>query len=362
MLLFLVVGCGNDPDPASGLPAGGFISTTGVALGEVAECLVAFEGSKAAEVGAAWKGLAAACPGEVYGEGAEAWTSLGCAAPPAAVLAFRGDASVAFGRPRDDLGVVRGQVRSEGGGLRADVWVPLPAELGATGLAVPGESAAGPAVLSDADAVLHARMRPRDGIDVGSLVESGTQADTLFGLKGALLSRAVLTGDWEFAAYPPLPGGEVPQLALAVGVRPDAGKLAVEAFADGLRQRWSVQRQATSVAGHAGECLGGLRIMPQFEPCYVLTPTHLVAGWNLAAVESALAGVGDWPGIAAGAGGVASVDLDAMSRADGIFAANRPPESTLPPLRYPLRRLVIAARPEGRELRIEAQSTGRCGP
>lgn len=361
MLLLLSLGCWPTVDPLAALPPGGFVSTTGPALAELSACLAPFAGSRVAEVGADWAALAATCPGEVYGQGPGALMDLRCRAAPEAVRAFRGEAVLAYAAPRLDIGLPRGHLEREGPGLRLTARLPLPDDLGALALAVPGAETAGPPVLADHDAVVHARLRPSGGIDVSALVESGTQADTLFGLKGALLSRAVLTGDWEFAAYPPVEGGEVPQLALAVGLRPDAGRVAVAAFADGLREKWSVQRQSATVGGHAGECLAGLRIMPQFEPCYVVTSTHLVAGWNQRAVESALAG-GDWPGIDTTSGGVASVDFRAMRKADAGFAASRPPESTLPPLDYPLDRVTASARPVDDELEVVLRSARGCQP
>ncbi len=359
MFSALLLACRTEPAPGADLPQAGFLSSTGAALGELAACLERFPGSEAAAFGAEWRDLARSCPGEVMATGADPWGRLQCAAAPEAVRRFRGDAALAFGWPGDAGLVGRGRLWGGAAPLRAEAWLVSP-PTGATALLVPGDAPAGPSVLADDGAVLHLRARPAGGIDVSALVEAGSQADDLFGLRGALMSRAVLAGDWELAVYPPAPGGELPVLALGVGVRQPAAGPAIEAFVAGVAEKWSVQRVASEVEGHAGECLGGLRILPQLEPCYARTPDHLVVAWNRAALARALS-----PAASRLAGEhaiVATVDFDAMAEADVVLAAVRPPGSVLPPLLYPLRRVELHAAPEGDEVKVSARTVSGCGP
>ncbi|MBM4367198.1 MAG: hypothetical protein FJ090_06090 [Deltaproteobacteria bacterium] len=357
---FFLLACLADPRPGADLPQEGFISATGAALGEMAGCLERFAGSEAAEVAIAWRGLAVSCPGEIFGAGPDAWRNLRCVSPPDPVRVFRGGAALAFGWGDAGRLVGRGTLWGGAAPVRAEAWLSFQSGSAVGALAVPGAEPAGPSVLADEGAILHVRARPADGIDVSGLVESGSQADSLFGLKGALLSRAVLAGDWELAAYPPEPGGELPVLALAVGVREPAAGPAIEAFVAGVAEKWSVQRSVTSVEGVAGECLAGLRILPQLEPCYARTRDQLVVAWNRDALGRALA-----PGAARLAGEtalVATIDFDAMAEADAVVAASRPPGSVLPPLSYPLRRVEVQAEPEGDELKLTARSLAGCSP
>ncbi len=359
MIAILLMACADRDDPVAALPREGFISADSATVANLSACLAAFTGSEAASLGASWRSLAAECPAELSGGGSAAWRELACVASSPAVRDFRGDAGLAFGWSADGELAGRGRLWSNESGLRAEALAKI-APLGAVGrLFVPGDEPAGRSRLVHDGAVLHARARPAGGIDVSALVEAGSQADTLFGLKGALLSRAVLAGDWELVAYGPAAGGELPLPVLALGLNQPAGAAAVESFAVAMAEKWNVERRRQRIGVREGECLAGLRVLPQLEPCFVATEEALVVGWNADAVARALGGGATRDG--GEAGGWATIDFASMAEADDVFAASRPPESTLPAFAYPLRRVEFEVRRVDAEVRIDARSAVGCG-
>ena len=360
LLLLLFVGC-PAPDPTAGLPSAGFLSLTSAAAKELSACLARFPESPAAAAGERLTAAAEACPGELYGEGERAWEALRCSAPPQAVAALRQDRDLAMGSPRSAAGIAHAEATVRPDAVNLDATLPLPDEAGPLGLLLPGGDPAGPAVLSGQGAVLHARARPAGGIDLGAFVSAGSHADSLFDLKAELLSATVLSGWWELALYPPGAGGELPWPVLAVGVRAATADAAVDAFVEEVRAKWGVQRQATTIAGAPGECLGGLKIMPGFEPCYARREDTLAIGWNAEALAGALAGPPADLGLAGASG--ARLDFGAMKAADALLASGKPADTLYPPLDYPLGTVTIRLLPpEGGALRLRATSTAGCGP
>lgn len=355
--LFLLSGCGKT-DPTTNLPSDGFFSSTGTALSEWANCLAGFPGSPAQSTAAAWTTLAQDCPGEVYGTGVNAALELACAPAPAEVIALRGPAQIAFAAPRGETGMMTGSMSREGGGTTTTIFVPIPRGGGPFALVEPNSTGPGANVMTNEKAVLHARFRTANGIDIAGLVPEGTQGDKLFNLKSALLSRTVLAGTWEFAAYVAPPGQLVPQSALAVGVRAATAGPAIESFVANLRTQWQVQGSPVELGDWRGECIGGMKILPGLEPCWVLRGENLAIGWNQAALEHALLGptapldLGDQSG--------AVVDFDQMAMADLVFAGNIEPGRAYPAIEYPLGRVGITTRVEGPNLVLTARSTRGC--
>ena len=175
----------------------------------------------------------------------------------------------------------------------ADVELLLPRGTahGAGTLLVPGPDSPGPAQLTGTDALVHVRLRPRDGIDLTALVAGDPRAQQLFRLKSRFLASTIFDGTWEAAIYLPTPGEAAPPLALALGFRSRTAAIAaMEELIETLRSTWPVARTEFSANGAPGTCLPNLRIMPDLAPCYVATDRALVIGWNGASVERALAG------------------------------------------------------------------------
>lgn len=349
------------PDPTAALPDEGFFASTGTALGQAAECLSGFPASPAAKAAERWRELALSCPGEVYGTGPLAALEVRCQAAPAEVLALRQGKAAAFGAPRTAAGVVHGTLSAPTTtGWQAEIRVPLPDELGPLSLVIPAAEGPGPNVLSNAKAVVHARIRPESGIDIASLVPADTQADNLFNLKSALLSRAVLSGTWELAIYPAPKGQIMPQVALSVGVHAAAAGPALDTFATQLREKWNVQRVPTSVGAWQGECIRGMRILPGLEPCWLMDDQSLVIGWNQTALEQGVGGA-PTPLDLGGRSGMA-LDFAAMAMADALLAAEVQPVAQFAPIRYPGTGITLSAAREGNELVALLESDQPCEP
>lgn len=250
--------------------------------------------------------------------------SLACASPgaePSAVVQARGDADWLLVAPlsAEQRLVVRGAGTPDGSLELTLAFDPLDEE-GLAGLLLPDGRAPGPAVLARDDALVHARVRPRAGLDVARFVADSGQGDRLFRLKSGLFSDAVLAGVWEIAVYMPEAGAPLPPLAVALDVRSERiAREAVERFIAELSALWPVHRTAVRFAAGEGACLFDLRILPGFAPCYALRSGALVLGWNPPSLERALAG-------SAGPGGASrlTVRLDRLPEADRRLAAAIP--------------------------------------
>jgi len=219
---------------------------------------------------------------------------LQCVGEDTRLAAFdrvRGDRDLALDWPLENGELVRlrlGFDSFEDADL--ELLVPPGAARGAAALLVPGPTPPGPAQLAGTDALLHARMRPRDGIDLAALISSGGPAQHLFRLKSRIFADAVLDGTWEAAMYLPAPDDAAPPLALALGFhRRESAVAAMEELIEAIRTTWPVTRTEFSVDGAPGACLPDLRIMPGLAPCYVATDRALVVGWNSTSIERSLA-------------------------------------------------------------------------
>lgn len=240
----------------------------------------------------------------------------------------RGDRDLALDWPLEDGERIRVRLGLDARD-DADIELVLPhgAARGATALLVPGSSPPGPAQLTGTGALVHARVRPRAGLDLASLVARDGQAQRLFRLRSRIFAGAVLDGTWEAAAYVPEPGEPAPPVALALGFHlRDGAVAAMEELIEEIRSTWPVDRVAFSVGGAHGACLPDLRIMPGLAPCYVATDRALVLGWNAASIERALAGGASGLGRT---GGVL-VDLARFSEADANLAGGSAESGKVP--------------------------------
>jgi hypothetical protein len=208
----------------------------------------------------------------------------------AALRSLRGESDIVFVLPVGSQGRLAGTVSvDEAGSLDiAAEFLELPAG-GLARLMLPDLGTSGRRHLSDAAALVSGRFRPEGGLDLASLVPSGSQGDQMFRLKSAIFQGAALSGAWEFALYPPAKGKSMPLLALSADVRFRGAALAgMRQFVADLEATWPIYHRSVRFGIYTGACFDDLRIMPEFAPCYADTPEAMIVGWNPEAVRLAL--------------------------------------------------------------------------
>jgi hypothetical protein len=253
---------------------------------------------------------------------------------PSVLDAERGPRDLAFASPGEGGGHLVGvaDVGSDGG-LDLELRLPSGSFRDVRALLLPGDQPPGPDLLSGSERLLHARVRPEDGIDLAALVPEDSQGALLFRLKSELFAGAALDGTWEAAFYLPEPGASMPRVAAALGFSRRALAIAaMDGFIDELRSTWPVRRSFFSLGPVEGACLLDLRILPEFAPCYVATDRALVVGWNPASLRKGLDGA---PGDSGG-GSRISAELARFAEADARLAEA---DADAPAARFPWRRL-----------------------
>jgi hypothetical protein len=297
-LLWLSLGCA--PPERAELPEGPLIAGDARAL---LQLLDALEGLEATPIAREARRARAAVQGCDQFLASSAGNALGFAEPacrdgrlPPELEALRGDAALAFVLPfgsREGAEPARlaGRVHVRPDGeLRVEARLDGVPEAGGLGLLLPDEAPAGAPRLSSHDALVQARVRPRGGLDLSSLISSGSQADQMFRLKSQLFVGAALGDAWELAIYMPRSGATLPPMVVALDVaRASLAKQGVAAFVRELEATWPLRaRAATWPSGAVGQCFDELRIMPEFAPCHASVEGALIFGWNYASVEQAI--------------------------------------------------------------------------
>ena len=146
----------------------------------------------------------------------------------------------------------------------------------------------------------------------------------MFALKGRLLEDALLRGTVELAFLPPGREDDVP---LPIGALHHRGAApltaALEEALEQLEATWPIERTphafvAADGTQHEGGCFEDLPLLPGLAPCWVVTDTALVVGWQAEALDRALgpAGVATAPDAAASPASALSVDLARIARDD----------------------------------------------
>jgi hypothetical protein len=351
------------------------------ALARLLARLQRLEGTRLARQAAALAGALPDCEWlegrEEEGRPADVWSHLSCRPADSALAGLdreRGDRDLAFSLPANGGARTLGTLAIDArGDVDVEVLLPRSAFAGTWALTLPGAEPPGPTLLSHADELVHARLRPEGGLDIASLVPESSQADRMFRLKSELFAGAVLDGTWEVAIYLPEPGRPMPRSALAVGFslkRPAVA--AMERFVDDLQAAWPVRRSDFAVGAAKGACLLDLNLLPDLAPCYVATEGALVVGWNPASVSKALAKSAE---MGAGSGaldpqGGLTVELERFPEADARFARLAdarfaqlaPPEAPQSPAgAYPWRRLTADGVREGETVRLRVRLAGQAG-
>jgi len=372
-LALAAAGCSDRPHPSRDWPAGTLVVARTEALGRLLARLQRLEGTRIAHRAAALAKTLPDCEWvegrEEHGPAADVWSRLACRPAEGGLAGLdreRGDRDIAFALPANGGARSVGTLAiAENGDVDAELLLPRSAFASARALMLPGAEPPGPALLSHADELVHARLRPEGGLDIAALVPASGQADRMFRLKSELFAGAVLDGTWEVAVYLPEPGHPMPRSALAVGFALKGPAVAaIERFASDLQAVWPVRRSDFAVAAAKGACLLDLNILPDLAPCYVATEKALVIGWNPSSLRKALAADENR---APGAGerhpnGGISVDLGLFPEADARFAQLVLPDASPPPAGgYPWRSLTADGVREGDAVRVRVQLEGGAG-
>ena len=284
------------------------------------------------------------------------WTGLGCATESPDLVALeqaRNASDLALSVPIAGDHWLATLSISPRGDIEIELRLPRAAGDGLASFALPGEKAAGAVELSESETLFHARVRPRGGLDLASLVPSDSQGARLFRLKSELFAGVALDGVWEAAIYLPEEGDPMPRTALALNFSHRAAAIeAMEKFIDDLQESWPVARSFFRLGEAEGACLLDLAIMPDLAPCYVATERALIVGWNPASLRKALDGHGDEPdGLGESSGAI--IYLDRFDKADRILSSalsiERSPHSTP----YPWKRITAKGAPDPSGFRLQ---------
>jgi hypothetical protein len=218
-------------------------------------------------------------------------------------------------------------------------------------------------VLSRASSWLYARGRPQGGLRLTRFLPPESQADRLFALRGRLLEGALLSGTWELALLPPIEGGEVPLAVAALHHRAEAALLpALSEALDQLEATWPIRRTSRRFGladgtNAEGGCFFDLPILPELEPCWVVTPRALVIGYHGDAIEATIGPppVSAAPDLTASTPGTRlELQLDRIERSD----RRRQAQTGKVTLGALFSRIDLQIRPEGpRRVRLSAQLT-----
>ena len=372
-LMLAIGGCGEHRSLGGDWPEGTLVVARTEALARLLARLQRLEGSRLARRAAALAGALPDCEWvegqELEGRPADVWSHLTCRPADSALAGLdreRGDRDLAFALPANGGARTLGTLAiADDGDVDIEVLLPRSAFAGTWALTLPGAEPPGTTLLSHADELVHARLRPEGGLDIASLVPESSQADRMFRLKSELFAGAVLDGTWEVAIYLPEPGHPMPRSALAVGFSLKSPAIAaMERFIDDLQAAWPVRRSDFAVGAAEGACLLDLTLLPDLAPCYVATEGALVVGWNPASVRKALAKsarMGAGSGVLHPQGGL-TVDLDRFPDADARFAQLASPDALPTPAGvYPWRRLTADGVREGDAVRVRVQLAGEAG-
>lgn len=253
---------------------------------------------------------------------------------PLALADQLGNADVAFALPIGDSGRLVGGLRIDAeGGARVEAMLTQAPSEGIASLLIPSEKPTGPANLSARDALLHARFRPLGGLDLSRLVPEASQADQLFRLRSKLFASTALVGSWEIAMYRPLEGQRVPPIAIAAAIAaPTAARVGLDQFIGEIEETWQVHSVVRKFSDANGRCFFDLRILPNFEPCFVLSDNSLTIGWNPSAIHAALA---QSDGIAPDPINGFVIYLDRLAEADEQLRRTFTPNAPAPIRRFP---------------------------
>lgn len=300
-------GCGvwEEAAPAGPrLPSGAWLFADGPAFERLLASVAELQGSAAGRIAGELRGPLGGCD-EVLAHAAEPAALLGrlrCLEPgedvPAGLRQLRGEAQLALLLPLEPEGSAplraTAQVGADGS-LDASISFAADAVRGFAKFAVPAARSAGPARLSAARSLIHARLRPSDGFDLLRSLGAFADPEGTSDWRRALLAGAALEGTWELAVYPPRAGQRIPPIALGLELAmPAAARAGVDRLVAALEMQWPLEhREAAFELAEGGSLRGAcfleLRLLPDFAPCWAVRGDLLVVGWNAFSLQAALA-------------------------------------------------------------------------
>jgi len=362
-------GCRAEPGADPDWPGGTLVIAERAALERLLGRLERLEGTPLGRLAAT---LAATLPPCAWLEGraengppSTVWRALQCRGSESAFPGLdreRGGREIAFALPEQSGERVVGTLAVDADAdVEAVLLLPRTAFGDAVALALPGDEAPGPALLSRRDELVHVRVRPEGGLDIAALVPERSQADQMFRLKSELFAGAVLDGTWEAAIYLPGEDDVMPPAALAVGFALKAPAVAaMDRFLADLEAAWPVRRSSFALGSAAGACLRELNLLPALAPCYVATDRALVVGWNAASLRRAFApdAAAREQGLLDASGGVV-IDLDRIHAADAYFARRAGDTAVERP--YPWHRITADGAREGDRVRLQLRLDAGAG-
>lgn len=368
-LVVATAACTQPTPPPAGpaVPEGLALSGSATSLRALAQQLQTLQGTPVASFAATASEAVADCtrfaatlpPGAPASDLA---SSLRCGAggeerDPTITVSYRSDAAGT---------VTATAAPDEAGGWSLSGALAGPEQPGAGAMLLPSDRGPGTPLLSGTGALVHLRGRSDGGLDLEAFVPEGSEADTMLGLRGGLLSGALLDGTWETVLYEVSAGSTVPPIVLAAGHRiRAAAEVALDGLASKFEAEHGTRRTDISVAGLAGLCLPALKVLPEFAPCGVVTDDAVVLGWNEAALRRALEGAAATPGALVPPTAEASwlaVDLAALPASDAtLIAARRDAVGEAPepidPLVWPWAGALLTGRRDGVVHRFELRLT-----
>ncbi len=357
--LWIATGCG-EIEVMKRWPSGAALLADTHSLDRLLEHVARLEGTPLARQAEKIRALLPNCPtveGRAEsGRTSDLWTALSCATESSDLAALEQarngwDLAVSVPVAGDHwLGML--SIRPSGD-VEIELRLPHIAAEGLASLALPGHEAAGAVELSESETLVHARVRPQGGLDLASLVPSGSQGARLFRLKSKLFAGVALDGVWEIAIYLPEKGDPMPRTALALNFsHRSAAVAAMEDFIANLQESWPVARTFFRLDEAEGACLLDLSIMPSLAPCYVATERALILGWNPASLRKALDGHhGERDGLGDSSGAI--IHLDRFANADRILSSALSAETSPHSIQFPWKRITAKGAPDLSGFRLQ---------
>lgn len=270
---------------------------------------------------------------------------------------FRAGDPLAFALPVAATGRLVGRLRIDAAGsVRAEARLEGLVATGLASLLLPGSEPAGRATLSTRDILVHARLRPADGLDLAALIDPESQADAMFRLRSQIFLTGILEGAWEVGIYTPGPQQITPPMALALDTAHEKlTAAAMQRFVAELEETWPIHHRAFRFGDHEGACIIDLHILPELMPCYVVVARRLVVGWNPASIHAAL-GISALPTASElGEAGGLMVYLDRLPEADRVLRESLGQPLDPRPVESIWKRLRLVGRPDGEAFDIQLE-------
>ena len=174
--MLAIGGCGEHRSLGGDWPEGTLVVARTEALARLLARLQRLEGTRLARRAGALAGALPDCEWvegqELEGRPADVWSHLTCRPADSALAGLdreRGDRDLAFALPANGGARTLGTLAiADDGDVDIEVLLPRSAFAGTWALTLPGAEPPGTPLLSHADELVHARLRPEGGLDIGT--------------------------------------------------------------------------------------------------------------------------------------------------------------------------------------------------